>query len=98
MEDGPGYEYQLQSYGAFSPVSLGDAELEAAAFLSETFAPGGHAQAEAVQALLRRVLDWVPVGQRSAVGYERAAAGVDLRRRDDDVVHPRGAGGGGQGV
>ena len=85
--NGPGYEYQLQSYGAFSPVSLGDTELEALAFLSETFGPGAP-QAEAVQTLLRRVLDWVPVRQRSAVGNKRQRLRVDLRRRDDDIVHP----------
>jgi len=82
---GPGHEYHLQSYGAFSPVSLDDAELSTLAFLSETFAASAP-QAEAVQHLLRRVLDWLPVGQRSAVGLKRQRLRVDLRRRDDDFI------------
>ena len=82
---GQGHEYHLQSYGAFSPVSLDDAELSTLAFLSETFAASAP-QAEAVQHLLRRVLDWLPVGQRSAVGLKRQRLRVDLRRRDDDFI------------
>ena len=57
----------------------------ALAFLSETFVEGAP-QAEAVQQLLRRVLDWLPVDQRSAVGLQRQRLRVDLRRRDDDFV------------
>jgi hypothetical protein len=39
-----------------------------------------------VQQLLRRVLDWLPVGQRSMVTLNRQRLRVDLRRRDDDFV------------
>jgi predicted DNA-binding transcriptional regulator YafY len=79
------YEYRLVSYGEFSPVSLTDEALGTVAFLLETFAPGAP-QAEAVQQLLQRVLDWIPIGQRSAVGLNRQRLRVDLRRRDDDFI------------
>jgi predicted DNA-binding transcriptional regulator YafY len=79
------HEYRLVSYGEFSPVSLRDEELGTVAFLLETFAPGAP-QAEAVQQLLQRVLDWIPVGQRDAIGLNRQRLRVDLRRRDDDFV------------
>lgn len=82
---GKGHEYHLQSYGAFNPVSLDAQGLGALAFLSETFVEGAP-QAEAVQQLLRRVLDWLPEGQRSRVTLNRQRLRVDLRRRDNDFV------------
>ena len=85
LELGKGHEYYLQSYGAFNPVSLDAQGLSALAFLSETFVEGAP-QAAAVQQLLRRVLDWLPVGQRSMVTLNRQRLRVDLRRRDDDFV------------
>jgi predicted DNA-binding transcriptional regulator YafY len=85
LEPGKGHEYYLRSYGAFNPVSLDAQGLGALAFLSETFVEGAP-QAEAVQQLLRRVLDWLPVGQRSMVTLNRQRLRVDLRRRDDDFV------------
>ena len=81
----PGHTYRLVSYGEFSPVSLTDDELSTVAFLLETFAPGAP-QAEAVQELLQRLLDWIPVGQRSAIGLSRQRLRMDLRRRDDDFI------------
>ncbi|MCB0026021.1 MAG: WYL domain-containing protein [Caldilinea sp.] len=80
-----GYEYRLVSYGAFSPVYLNDAELGAVALLMETFAPGVP-ESEAVQQLLRRVLDWAPAKQRSEVTHKRQRLRIDLRRKDDDFV------------
>lgn len=67
---GERHEYHLRSYGTFNPVSLDEQALGALAFLSETFVEGAP-QAEAVQQLLRRVLDWLPVGQRSMVTLNR---------------------------
>lgn len=81
------HEYHLVSYGDFSPVSLTDEELNTVAFLLETFAPGAP-QAEAVQRLLQRVLDWIPLGQRDAIGLNRQRLRVDLRRRDEDYILP----------
>ena len=82
---GKGHAYHLQSYGDFNPVSLDEQALGALAFLSETFVEGAP-QAEAVQQFLRRVLDWLPAGQRSMVTLNRRRLQVDLRRRDDDFV------------
>ncbi len=82
-----GYEYRLVSYGEFSPIYLNDAELGAVAFLMETFGPGVP-ESEAVQQLLRRVLDWAPAKQRSEVTHRRQRLRMDLRRKDDDLVPP----------
>lgn len=82
---GAGHEYHLQSYGMFNPVGLDEEALNALAFLSETFVEGAP-QSEAVQQLLRRVLDWLPATQRSAVTFNRQRLRVDLRRRDEDYI------------
>jgi len=87
VEVGRGHEYYLKSYGKFSPVSLTDEELGTVAFLLETFAPGAP-KAETVQRLLQRVLDWIPLGQRAAIGLNRQRLRVDLRRRDEDYIPP----------
>ncbi|HAJ38528.1 MAG TPA: hypothetical protein DCL15_22910 [Chloroflexi bacterium] len=87
VDVGRGHQYYLKSYGDFNPVSLTDEELNTVAFLLETFAPGAP-QAEAVQQFLQRVLDWIPLGQRDAIGLSRQRLRVDLRRRDEDDIAP----------
>ena len=80
-------EYCLISYGEFSPVALGEAELDALAFLGETFAPGAP-RSEAVQALVRAVADWLPENQHDSIAMRRQRLRMDLRRRDEDVIDP----------
>lgn len=82
-----GHEYRLVSYGAFSPICLDETELTAVAFLAEAFSPGAP-EAGSVQQLLRRILDWAPVNQRSAVNQIRQRLRIDLRSTDDDRVDP----------
>lgn len=82
-----GGEYHLLSYGSFSPVALGEAELNALAFLAETFVPNS-VNGEAIQALVRRVADWLPESQRGSIEARRQRWRVDLGRKDDDVILP----------
>ncbi len=84
---GAGHVYQLQSYGEFSPVELGEEDLDTVAFLQESFSAGAP-NGEAVQRLLHLLLDWIPERQRSAVLTRRQRLRMDLRRRDDDNVPP----------
>lgn len=87
IEPETGHYYHLKSYGDFSPVALAPEELGALAFLAETF--GGDApQADGVQRLLRRVLDWLTAAQREAAARQQRRLRVDLRRRDNEVVDP----------
>lgn len=80
--------YRLQSYGAFSPVSLGEAELAALAFLTATFGPSTPNHA-AVQSLLQTVRDWLPTAQQQQLATYRHQLQLDLRRRDDTPIDPR---------
>jgi predicted DNA-binding transcriptional regulator YafY len=82
-----GHHYRLVSFGQFNPICLSESDLSAVAFLAEAFAPGAP-EAEAVQRLLLRILDWVPIKQRSAVSRIRQRLRIDLRRADDDLVDP----------
>ncbi|MCL4861678.1 MAG: WYL domain-containing protein [Caldilineaceae bacterium] len=79
--------YHLVSYGAFSPVGLGDDALNALAFLSESFGPGAP-NSNAVQELVRQVADWLPESQRDSLVGRRRRLRMDLRRRDHDQIHP----------
>ena len=69
-------EYHLLSYGSFSPVALSETELTALAFLAETFVPSS-VNGEAIQALIRRIVDWLPESQRGSIGGV-ASAGVSI--------------------
>ena len=80
-------EYRLLSYGAFDPVALSESELNTLAFLAETFAPDS-VNGEAVQALIRRVADWLPEEQRDSLSGRRQRWRIDLGRRDRDVIDP----------
>lgn len=80
--------YRLLSYGDFSPVGLSDQALEVVAFLSETFGPGAPHH-EAIQQLLRTIIDWLPSQQRDSIPMRRQRLRLDLRRRDDDQIDPR---------
>ena len=80
--------YRLLSYGEFSPVGLPDRALEMLAFLSETFGPGAPHH-EAIQHLLRTIIDWLPSQQRDSIPMRRQRLRLDLRRRDDDQIDPR---------
>lgn len=80
--------YRLLSYGSFNPVGLPDHALEMVAFLSETFGPGAPHH-EAIQQLLRMVIDWLPSQQRDSIPMRRQRLRLDLRRRDDDQIAPR---------
>lgn len=80
-------EYRLLSYGSFSPVGLSEPELTALAFLAETFVPSS-VNGETVQALVRRVADWLPESQRGSIESRRQRWRVDLGRKDDDVILP----------
>ncbi len=82
-----GHVWVLESYGEFSPVGLSHEELNALAFLSETFSLGTP-QAEPVQRLLRHIADWLPETQRDSIQARRQRLRIDLRRRDEDQVHP----------
>jgi predicted DNA-binding transcriptional regulator YafY len=79
--------YHLVSYGEFSPVALGEEELEAAAFVAESFGPGAPL-ADEVQRLLRTVADWLPTRQRDSMPMRRQRYRIDLRRTDSDVIAP----------
>jgi predicted DNA-binding transcriptional regulator YafY len=79
--------YHLLSYGSFSPVALGEEELNALAFLAESFGAEVPLAAE-VQHLLRLVLDWLPARQRNSIPMRRQRYRMDLRRTDDDVIPP----------
>ena len=79
--------YHLLTYGDFSPVALGDAELNSLAFLQETFTVGTP-NAEAVQRLLHSILDWLPLAQRHSLLSRRQHLRLDLQRRDNDVIAP----------
>lgn len=80
-------EYHLLSYGAFHPVALSESELNTLAFLAETFTPDS-VYGEPVQALIRRVADWLPDGQAGSLPGRRQRWRIDLGRRDDDVIDP----------
>ena len=70
-------EYHLNSYGEFSPVALGEGDLNALAFLGEIFtaeSPNG----AAVQGLVRRVADWLPTEQRESLPHRRQRWRLDL--------------------
>ncbi|MCB0044304.1 MAG: WYL domain-containing protein [Caldilineaceae bacterium] len=81
-------EYHLRGYGDFSPVTLGDNELDTLAFLAETFSPEAphHRQ---VDALLRRIYDWLPESRRDSIPLRRRRLQIDLNRRDSDEIAPR---------
>lgn len=80
--------YRLLSYGDFSPVGLPEEALEMVAFLSETFGPGAPHH-EALQNLLRILVDWLPVQQRESIPMRRQRLRLDLRRRDADQIDPQ---------
>jgi predicted DNA-binding transcriptional regulator YafY len=79
--------YHLISYGEFSPVALGEEELNALAFLTESF--GADVPfADEVQQLLRMVSNWLPTRQRSSIPIRRHHYRIDLRRTDRDLISP----------
>ncbi len=80
-------EYRLLSYGDFSPVAFSEDGMNTLAFLAETFAPGS-VNGEAVQALIRRIADWLPESQRGSLEGRRQRWRIDLGRRDKDVILP----------
>lgn len=80
-------EYRLLSYGTFDPVALSEQELNTLAFLAETFAPES-VNSTAVQALIRRVADWLSEAQRDSLPGRRQRWRIDLGRRDQDVIDP----------
>jgi len=82
-----GNEYYLRGYGTFSPVALREDELDALAFLTETFAPGAP-NADAVQQLVQRIADWLPDSQHDSISARRQRWRVDLRRVDTDDIQP----------
>jgi predicted DNA-binding transcriptional regulator YafY len=80
--------YVLSSYGEFNPVALGEAELDALAFLLETFTPGAPNHAS-VQQLLCTVADWLPSNQRASLDLRQQRLRLDLRRRDNAPITPQ---------
>ena len=80
-------EYQLLSYGAFSPVALTEVELNTLAFLMEAFGPGAP-NSEEVQGLIRKIADWAPESQRDSLAGRRQRLRIDLRRKDNDQIEP----------
>ena len=78
-------DYHFIGYGEFSPVALGEEELNTLAFLGEAFAPGS-LNGAAVQRLLQHVADWLPESQRDSIAMRRQRWRIDLRRKDDDVI------------
>lgn len=74
-----GGDYQVVSLGDFSPVALDDAGLSTLAFLQETFAASAPLT-EAVQALIARILDWLPPSQAASLPARRQRWQVDLQR------------------
>jgi predicted DNA-binding transcriptional regulator YafY len=81
-------EYRLISYGDFDPVALGEDELNALAFLTEAFGPSA-VNGEEVQALLRRIADWLPGFQRDSLAGRRQRWRIELGRTDSDVIVPQ---------
>lgn len=80
--------YTLASYGEFSPVALGEAALDALAFLLETFGPAAP-NSDGVQQLLRTVVDWLPNEQAASLAARRQRLHLDLRQRDAGMIDPR---------
>lgn len=81
-------EYHLVSYGDFSPVGLGEEELDTLAFLGESFGPGAPASGR-VQRLLQQIGDWLPPQQRDSLPIRRRRWRLDLRQRDEQPLDAR---------
>jgi hypothetical protein len=79
--------YEFQGFGEFRPLGLSEVEMEALAFLVETFGPGAP-QADAVQALLHRIQELLPDNQQGSLVYRRNRLQVHLRSKDSDEVSP----------
>jgi predicted DNA-binding transcriptional regulator YafY len=77
--------YRLLSFGEFSPLCLTDDELATLAFLAEAFQPGAP-NSDAVQHLIRRMLDFLPDRQQGEVYGRRQRLRLDLRRRDTGAI------------
>jgi predicted DNA-binding transcriptional regulator YafY len=80
--------YELNGFGAFTPLYLTEEELDTLAFLSEAFQPGAP-NSEAVLRFLYHIQDLMPDGQREALGARRHRLQMDLRRRDGDAIDAR---------
>lgn len=81
-------EYRFRTFGDFSPFYLTIEELATLAFLAESFhheAPNS----EAVQQLLRRIIDLLPANQQEEVSGRRQRLRMDLRRRSTQTIHPK---------
>lgn len=81
-------EYHLESYGEFSPVGLGEAELNTLAFLQEAFAPGAPQSAN-VQQLLAKIADWLPETQRDSVPLRQKRFRLNFRQHEAATLDVR---------
>lgn len=80
-------EYEFQGFGDFRPLGLNDENLDALAFLSETFGPDAP-NGDQVQALLQRVQEMLPDNQQAALLTRRNRLQIRLRRKDTDEIEP----------
>jgi predicted DNA-binding transcriptional regulator YafY len=85
---GKGEAYRFLTFGEFAPLCLTDDELATLAFLAESFQRNAP-QGDAVQHLLRRVIDLLPEGQQGEVQGRRRRLRMDLRRRSEQEIAPR---------
>jgi len=77
--------YRLITFGDFTPLCFSEQELDAVAFLSETFAPGAP-KSEQVQELLQHILEALVERQRSAILGRRRRLQIDLKRRNTEEI------------
>ena len=84
---GRGEEYRFLTFGDFSPLCLTNDELATLAFLAESFQADAP-QSDAVQHLLRRVMDLLPKRQQGEIQGRRQRLRMDLRRRSNQEIHP----------
>ncbi|MBV7327312.1 WYL domain-containing protein [Chloroflexi bacterium TSY] len=80
-------EYQLLTFGEFTPAYLSEEELETVAFLRKTFGPGAP-NSEQVQTLLHHLIGMLPERQQVAIHNKQRRLGLDLRRKDTARVLP----------
>lgn len=80
-----GRVYVLRGYGDLPLVALGDRELDALAFLQETFGAGAP-NAENVRRLVDAISGWLPNDQAASLQRRRQQFRVDLRSHDEQDI------------
>lgn len=85
---GKGEEYRFLTFGDFAPLCLTNDEVAILAFLAESFR-GEAPHSDAVQQLLRRVVDLLPERQQGEVQGRRQRLRMDLQRRSSQTIRPK---------